>query len=182
MAKIPENTLTQWTHKASDAEDARYEWTKKEVAAALTGGDFAKWSFDVYPKGSYPNNTNVVRDSDVDIAVELTTFFQNDFVHGAEGLGIANVGVTPYTGGYTLARFKDDVELAVIRAFGDAAVERGKKAFHIRESRLGLAADVVPCVPHREYHSATTYHQGTLLRNDAHPWVNIVNSPRQHLD
>ncbi|HEY2715454.1 MAG TPA: hypothetical protein VGI73_04460 [Solirubrobacterales bacterium] len=27
----------------------------------------------MYPKGSYPNFTNVVRDSDVDIAVELQT-------------------------------------------------------------------------------------------------------------
>jgi len=29
-------------------------------------------SLDVYAKGSYPNFTNVVRDSDVDIAAELT--------------------------------------------------------------------------------------------------------------
>jgi hypothetical protein len=101
------------------------------------------YSYDVYAKGSYPAFTNVVRDSDVDVAVELTDLYQNEFVHDAEGLTLADVGGIPYTGNATLAGFKDDVEAALIDAYGSGPVDRGKKAIHIRESSRSLQADVV---------------------------------------
>jgi len=60
-------------------------------------------------------------------------------------------------------------------------VDSGKKAIHIRESKQGLAADVVPCVTHRTWTSRTTYHQGIALLNDAVPRQEIINYPKQHL-
>jgi hypothetical protein len=177
-----ESTFADWTGRASDAEQGRYEWTRKAINEALREyPTLAKYSFEVYPKGSYPNFTNVVRDSDVDVAAELTELYRNEYIGAAEGLNLQAVGGTPYTGTYDLPAFKDDVERALIRKFGAAAVNRGKKAIHIRESRQGLAADVVPCVTHRTWTSRTQYWQGIALLNDAAPWQEIHNYPRQHL-
>src|SRR5215212_7620193 len=62
-----EATFARWYRRASDAEQTRYENTCKAINAALRGdARLAGYTFDVYPKGSYPAFTNVVRDSDVD--------------------------------------------------------------------------------------------------------------------
>ena len=183
MARDWETTFSNWTGTASDAEQDRYQWTRNAINDAL--GEYPalrSYSFKVYAKGSYPNFTNVVRDSDVDVAAELTEFAQNDFIQDAEGLSVRALGRSPYTGGYSLPRFKDDVERALIAKFGSAPVDRGKKAVHIRESRQGLAADVVPCVTHRTWTSRTHYHQGIRLLHDDRPWDAILNYPAQHLE
>lgn len=177
-----ESTFSDWTGHASDAEQSRYEWTRNAINDALRDyPTLAKYSFEVYPKGSYPNFTNVVRDSDVDVAAELTELYRNEYIGAAEGLDLQAVGGTPYVGGYDLPAFKDDVERALSRRFGETAVDRGKKAIHIRESKQGLAADVVTCVTHRTWTSRTNYWQGIALLNDAAPWEEIHNYPKQHL-
>jgi len=182
MARDWEATFSTWYQRASDAEQTRYENTCKAISDALRGtSGLSAYSMDVYAKGSYPAFTNVVRDSDVDIAAELTTFFDNRFVRDAEGLTIEDVGVTPYTGDATLAGFKDDVEQALIAAFGTSAVIRGKKAIHIRESSRSLKADVVPCVTTKTWVSRYSSRTGIKLRNDSNPAEHILNYPKQHL-
>lgn len=183
MARDWESTFSAWTGRASDAEQSRYEWTRDQIDRALRGNArLSTYSFKVYAKGSYPNFTNVVRDSDVDVAAELTTLFQTEFISDARGLSLADVGVTPYTGDASLAGFKDDVHLALVDHFGSRPVDRGKKAIHIRESSRGLAADVVPCVSHRTYFSRAFYEEGIRLRNDARRGDEIENYPKQHLE
>lgn len=183
MAVNWEPTFASWYQRASDSEQTRYQNTCKAINDALRGdARLSSYSFDVYPKGSYPAFTNVVRDSDVDIAAELTTFFNTDFVHDAQGLTLADVGVTPYTGDATLAAFKNDVQAALVAAFGSAAVDRGNKALHIHESSRSLKADVVPCVMHRSWTSRFNSRTGIRLQNDARPADIILNYPKQHLE
>ena len=176
-------TFSRWTEPASEAEEERYEWTRDNVREALEASQALQaYSFKVYPKGSYPNFTNVVRDSDVDIAAELTTLFQPEFAHRAKGMTMADFGITPYTGGYSLARFKDDVEQALIDHFPDGTVKRGDKAITVRESKRGLAADVVACETYRQYiNPQGRYREGIMLRSDSNPGKRIVNYPEQHL-
>jgi hypothetical protein len=182
MARDWEPTFSTWYKRASDAEQTRYENTCKAINEALRGDSrLDDYSFDVYAKGSYPAFTNVVRDSDVDIAAELTTFADNEFIHAAEDLTIKDLGLTPYTGDATLAGFKDDIGKALVSAFGRPAVNRGNKAIHIRESTRSLKADVVPSVTHKTWVSRQTSHIGTRLRNDAVPAQQIHNYPKQHL-
>lgn len=177
-----EQTFSDWTGKASDSEQDRYERTCRAIDRALRNAPgLERYDFRVYPKGSYPNFTNVVRDSDVDIAVELQTFFENRFIHAAKGLSLADVGVTPYTGDATLAGFKDAVESALIDGFGSAAVDRGGKAIHVAENTGQLPADVVPCVTERTWTDRGTYHDGIRLRDDRAPHTQILNYPEQHL-
>ncbi|MCA1706334.1 MAG: nucleotidyltransferase [Actinobacteria bacterium] len=183
MARDWEETFSTWYGPASNAEQTRYENTRKAINEALRmDSRLDDYTFDVYAKGSYPAYTNVVADSDVDIAVELTSFNSNEFVLDAEGLTLADVGVEPYTGDASLGGFKNDVEAVLVEAFGAAAVNRGNKAIHIREDRSSLKADVVPCVTHRTWLSATSQRTGTRLQNDARPADIIVNYPKQHLE
>lgn len=180
-----ESKFSDWTGRASDAEQKRYENTRDAIREALqASSSLQRYSFEVYAKGSYPNFTNVVRDSDVDIAAELTEYAANTFVRGAEGLTVSDLGRTPYTGGYSLTAFKDDVQAALVAHFGPDAVDRGNKAIHIRESRRSLKADVVPCVRHRQNYARhrTAHNLGIKLLNDADPYEHIVNYPKQHLD
>lgn len=183
MARDWEHTFAGWTGRASDAEQSRYETTKAEIDEALRGqGLRAKYTFEVYAKGSYPNFTNVVRDSDVDIAAELTDFVQGDFSYEAEGLGWEDVGWDVYTGSATLPGFKNDVERALRDHFGANAVRRGDKSIHVRESGRSLKADVVPCVTYMFWSSRTVSDPGIRLQSDKAPSQRIVNYPQQHYD
>ncbi len=183
MTRDWENRFSGWTGKASDSEEDRYERTCRAIGDALSSSTrLEAYEYTVYAKGSYPNFTNVVRDSDVDIAVELTTYRSNRFIHAAEGLSIQDLGLTPYTGDATLAGFKDDVEQALIAYFGAGAVDRGSKAIRVAENTGRLPADVVPCVAERTWTSRTGYNDGIRLLNDRKPTERIVNYPKQHLE
>jgi hypothetical protein len=183
IARDWEATFTRWKGKASNSEEDKYKNTCRAIGDALrAGGRLSAYEFTVYAKGSYPNFTNVVRDSDVDIAVELTTYRTNRFIHAAEGLTIQDVGLTPYTGDATLAGFKDDVERALVAHFGTAAVDRGSKAIRVNESAGRLPADVVPCVTERTWTSRVGHRDGIRLLNDRNPSERIVNYPKQHLE
>lgn len=178
-----ESAFSGWIGRASDSEQERYERTCRAIDTALKdGGLLADYDFRVYPKGSYPNFTNVVADSDVDIAVELTTFFGNAFVREAKGLTLADVGVSPYEGDATLSGFKDDVHRALEAHFGGASVDRGGKAIHIAENSGRLPADVVPCVTERTWTDVGQYRQGIRLQNDRDRDEKIINYPAQHLE
>jgi hypothetical protein len=178
-----EAKFSNWRGKASETEEDKYKRTCRAIGDALRSGDrLSKYEFTVYAKGSYPNFTNVVADSDVDIAVELKTFFGNQFVHSAKGLTLSDVGVTPYTGDATLAGFKDDVQRALVAYFGADLVERGNKAIRVVENGGRLPADVVPCVAERTWTSQGRYNEGVRLQSDSDPALQIVNYPQQHLD
>lgn len=184
MQRISEQTLAGWIGRASDAEQDRYDWTRRQISEALSkSAALAPWSFDVYAKGSYPNFTNVVRDSDVDVAAELTSLTRYQFSHGAEGMSMEDLGLSRYTGDYGLAHFKDDVEAALVAHFPAGTVRRGNKAIHVRQSSRGLAADVVPCQEHYQYiNKQRGRRKGVLLRDDANPSRHLVNYPQQHHD
>lgn len=178
-----EAAFSSWKGKASESEQDRYERTCRAIGDALRAtGHLEKYEFTVYAKGSYPNFTNVVLDSDVDIAVELTTYRRNRFIHAAKGLSIQDLGLTPYGGDATLAGFKDDVQHALIAYFGDDAVDRGSKAIRVSENSGRLPADVVPCVSERTWISRTGYNDGIRLLNDRDPEERIINYPKQHLE
>jgi hypothetical protein len=183
MIRDWESTFSEWIEPASPSEQERYERTKKTIDQTLRSSPHLQsHPFDVYPKGSYPNFTNVVADSDVDIAAELTEMYGYRMTHEAkaQGLTLEDAGGTPYTGDYSLSQFNDHVEQALRDAFG-SAVSRGKKAIHISQGTGGLDADVVPCRTHRSFTRRHSYQQGIQLRNDANPSQELVNYPAQHL-
>lgn len=180
---VPKKTEAQfeaWTKRPSDKEDERYEWTREQIGKALRSPALDMHSFKVYAKGSYPNHTNVRRDSDVDIAVELTEIIQHDFHHDATGLTLEDLGLPIYAGSYGLAKLKDDVEQALCKQFGAAAIERGNMAIHVSESTRGLKADVVVCESLISHSSRYSSVPGIKIEPDRGRVVH--NFPAQHLE
>jgi hypothetical protein len=181
MARDWEQSFSGWTGAEGTVEEAKAQRTLTMVrdalskSAALAGEDVT-----VYPKGSYPNRTNVVRDSDIDVAVELTSIRNHEFKHSAEGLTIQDFGLTPYRGSYDTSKFKDHVQAALEAAFGARLVARGNKAIRIEATSSTLPVDVVPCQHVIVHHSKTTSNQGIKIYPDrGQP---IINYPKQHLD
>jgi hypothetical protein len=184
MPPIDETTLGSWTGPASDAEEARYNNAKRAVTDAInaSGALFADAALSVYPKGSYPAYTNVVRDSDVDIAVEMTSIVYNKMEHEAAGLENSDFGLTPYASIYDPAALKNDVERALVAAFGRAAVTRGNKALQMRRTSSRMTVDVVACYSRRIYtNRAGGCIDGTTIWPDTGTrWID--NFPAQHLE
>jgi hypothetical protein len=170
-----------WIGRASDAEQERYERTRRAIIEAVKASDAWHDAKRTYAKGSYPNFTNVVLDSDVDIAVEMESALFSEFIFDAAHLTNADVGLSPYSGAYDWRKLKDDVEVALVTAFGRSAVTRGNKALHVRESAQGLAADVVPCYTHRTYVTAADGFR-TGIQIHADDGSRIENYPAQHLE
>jgi tRNA nucleotidyltransferase (CCA-adding enzyme) len=73
-----EATLRDWSGPASSTEEDKRERTERLVRHAIQSSMDLPSSVRVFAKGSYANNTNVRRDSDVDVAVEWTATFLYD--------------------------------------------------------------------------------------------------------
>src|SRR3954469_19674815 len=70
MARDWETWLQNSIGPASDTEEADRDRTEKRIREAIQADGRLAGNVRVFVKGSYANNTNVRRDSDVDIAVE----------------------------------------------------------------------------------------------------------------
>ncbi len=175
-----------WAAPPSQTEADERDRTEKQISNALQAWPaVARHNFRVYVKGSYRSGTNVRRDSDVDLAVELLGASATDHsfivnkVFRARDLTDADLGLVaaPPEFSQALVTFKDDCVDALIHAFGSSMVERHNKCITVSEKSTTLPADVVPCATHRRYDSATAWHHGIEIRPDRGP--KIVNWPQQ---
>lgn len=181
MARSWEQTFAGWTGAEGTVEEDKAQRTLRRVRDAISKSvGLTSVNVDVYPKGSYPNRTNVVRDSDIDVAVELRSIINHDFIHDAQGLGISDFGLTPYRGPYETSNFKNDVEEALVVEFGQQLVSRGNKAITVAATNATLPADVVPCQSVIVHTSRTASHQGIKIWPDR--GLPIINYPKQHLE
>ncbi len=128
----------------------------------------------VFVQGSYRNNTNVRKDSDVDIGVLCGTTFLNDY---PEGTSCETFGFS--VSDYRYEQFKNEVGEALADYFGRAAVSRGDKAFDVHETSYHVEADVAAFFTHRKYRKDGNYHEGVALRTDREK-RRIINWPEQH--
>jgi hypothetical protein len=191
MPTITEDQLSNWTKPAFDNEDQKREATERMIREAIRGHALLKTlPIEVYAKGSYKNNTNVRRDSDVDVAVEYTGIMYPTYHTDVEEAAVDRAqGLGPYTGTFRTAsgktdirQFKNAVGDALTAAFGAGAITRHNKVFTVRESSRSLAADVVPCATHKHYWSATSWAQGIRLLPDKPTRPGIDNYPQQHYE
>ena len=74
---ISEDQLETWSHQGSVQQSATTYQTIKTVLESPQA-PYASRSFNVFLQGSYGNNTNVWAESDVDIAICLTSVFYSN--------------------------------------------------------------------------------------------------------
>ena len=153
------------------------------VRKAITTCDaFDGTNLLIYTKGSYPNNTNVRRDSDVDVVIELHDCLYYDYKPGVTG---AEPPVRPYQGAWTPGKWRQAVADALIAAFGTDSVDTsGRVAINISAVEGSRpSADVVPSFDYRRYDNPdrTISQEGScVFPTDG--GTKIVNWPQQQLD
>jgi hypothetical protein len=177
---IPESQLETWSHQGSVTQSAA---TYESIRKVLDDSDapYSHKSFSTFLQGSYGNDTNVFRDSDVDIVMRLDSTFQFDLGDMGEANkaafhdAYANVE-------YGYDEFKAHVLAWLIKKYG-SDVDPGTKAITIKARNGRREADVLPCLRFRRYtrfisQQDQSYAEGICFyRTDG---TKIVNFPKQH--
>ena len=144
--------LSAWIKPSSVDEQARQERAERMVKEAIAqhgAFDDDRAQISVYTKGSYPNNTNVRSDSDVDVVVEngsLQYYKYASYVAPQAG------PLPPYQGIWTPDLWRKEVLSALCKTFGGDVDETGKIAIYVPVvpgSRPSI--DVVPSFLFRMY-------------------------------
>lgn len=175
--------LSRWIKPSSENERSQQERAESMVRKAIAASDaFDGTNLLVYTKGSYPNNTNVRRDSDVDVVVEFHGCLYYDYKAGVVG---AEPPLTPYQGPWTPQKWRQAVVDAIIAAFGADSVDTsGRVAINISAVEGSRpSADVVPSFLYRRYDNPdrTIAPEGScVFPTDS--GNKIVNWPQQQLD
>jgi hypothetical protein len=186
MGRNWEDDLRKWAQRPSNTEDAKRKRSEAQIHDALRVSPALKpFTYDVYAKGSYANNTNVRLDYDIDIAVQCLDFYFHDEVGAASKEKKEKVqALFQKHTGTGVNEFKTAIQSALQSAFGKSAVTPGKIAFRVREQKLTLPADVVPCFTYREIrdldsHNKFVYREGTRIFPAS--GKHVSNWPKQQL-
>ncbi|MFJ8563217.1 nucleotidyltransferase [Streptomyces sp. NPDC093514] len=151
--------INRWKSPPGTSEQVRLERAERMVKEAVRLHEpFHGFSITVAAKGSYPNNTNVRGDSDVDIKVQLNNLF---FYDGASWLNRPD----PYTGPWTPEEFRTEVERALVGHFRVIETDHNI-AFNVPEivgSRP--STDVVPCFKYVFYDNSAVggQYEGSIV-------------------
>ena len=170
-----EEKLAGWTGPSSDTEQEKQERTVRMIREAIQAHEpFEGCSLSVYAKGSYPNNTNVRQESDVDIAVQChEAMYWKEAAPGAHPPSVA------YSGPWTPAALRREVTAALEAKFPGQLDTSGSTAVKVYSASARVDADVTPCFDYRYYFEGGSYRDGTrIVRMDG---VHLENFPGQHL-
>lgn len=177
---IPESLLKTWSAQGSVAQSAATYDTIKTVLNNA-GAPYHTRDFTIFLQGSYGNDTNVYKESDVDIAICLDQTYYSDTSSLSEGAKNAFEKASgPATYGYD--QFKKEVINWLTNRFG-SDVAPGTKAIFIKGNSARRDADVLVCAKHRRYRKGSTgtdyeYDEGICFWTSS--GVQIVNFPKQH--
>ena len=143
---VDEKTLEGWTGPSSDTEQDKQDRTERMVREAVRDHEaFRQCALRVYTKGSYPNNTNVRTDSDVDVAVQCTEcFYWDEYTQGA------HPPFGSYQGVWTPSKLRAELVLALKAKFPGQVDDSGSTAIRVRSSSARVDADVVPAFDYRQ--------------------------------
>jgi hypothetical protein len=170
-----ESLLNGWTGPSSSSEQEKQERTERMVREAISSHEpFEDCNLSVFAKGSYPNNTNVRTDSDVDVAVQC-----HNVIHWEEEEPSVAPASIPYSGPWTPAKLRVEVGAALRAKFGSQVDDSGNTALRVNSSSARVDADVVPCFDYHYYFKAGGYREGCrIYRKNG---VGFENYPAQHL-
>jgi hypothetical protein len=170
-----EEQLQGWTGPSSTTEQDKQERTQRMVTEAIEAHNaFDGYSFSVYAKGSYANQTNVRTDSDVDIVVQC-----HEVVYWREESAGAHPASSSYSGTWTPKKLREEVVSALKAKFPSQVDTSGSTAIFVHSSSARVDADVVPSFNSRYYFTAGGYREGTRTYRTDNTW--LENYPVQHL-
>ncbi|HZL83658.1 MAG TPA: nucleotidyltransferase [Candidatus Deferrimicrobium sp.] len=175
MSRDWEAQFREWAKPPGKTEEDRCNNALSAIRNAIKASDaLCTRDVSVFAQGSYRNNTNVRKDSDVDIGVLCTDTFFFDL---PENTTCETLGISPATYGY--GQFKNEVGAALVGHFGQDAVKRGDKVFDVHETTYHVEADVAAFFEHRRYQIGGAYLSGVELRTDIGN-NHVINWPDQN--
>ena len=177
MSRDWEEQFREWAKPPGKTEQDRCNNAASAIRNAIKTSDKLKArDIKIFAQGSYRNNTNVRKDSDVDIGILCTDTLLNDF---PPGMNRDDFGLTPAI--YHYEQYKNEIEEALVNHFGRPAIKRGNKAFDVHETTYHVEADVAAFFEHRRYEKDGTFIKGVALRTDREK-KRIKNWPEQHYE
>lgn len=170
--------LSTWIKPSSDDEKNQQERALRMVQEAISAHDsFSDTTYKIYAKGSYRNRTNVRRDSDVDIVVEMQECFYYDYV---ESVPVPRSTPTSYDGGWTRESWRAEIVKALVNKFPGEVDSSGNVAINVEEkpgSRPSI--DIVPSYQYRWYYDEKLVRYETGSAVWTKEMKRVVNWPHQ---
>jgi hypothetical protein len=179
---IPEDQLTTWAKiGAQETSKTTYATAKGALESADAG--YAGRDKDVFLQGSYGNDTNIWKESDVDVVIRLNSVFSYDDSALPESQKAARRAAY-VDSTYTHMNFRQDV-LNVLRSRFSDDVQEGKKAVTIAARGNRRKSDVLIALKHKRYLSFDAIATEQAVSGIAF-WKldggKVVNYPNQHRD
>ena len=185
---ITEQQLETWSGIGASAQS---QATYATIRNALQRPDapYASKTYTIYLQGSYGNDTNVYRDSDVDVVICTSSVYYGDTSDlGPEDKGRYDRAFSPAT--YSASDFKNDVAAHLRTRFGQNA-SAGNKAIFVPGYDTRRDADVLACAEFRRYHRYTNggtadYYEGVCFflldgtRIENYPKMHSANCTAKH--
>lgn len=177
---VSEAQLETWSAQGSIQQSAATYQTIRNVLDSTKSPYFLK-SFNNFLQGSYGNDTNVWRDSDVDIVMRLSSVYYTD-TSSLTPTDKANYDRLRSHAEYSFAQFKQEVAAWLTSNFGNG-VDASGKAIYVPGTGNRRDADVLACAEHREYITypaagEPTFREGIVFwKADG---TKIINYPKQH--
>ena len=176
MARFSEDTLNNWRKPPSDTEAEQLSNAERIVRDAIKDDPFLRnVNVRIFGQGSYANDTNVRRNSDIDINVQYQNAFHFDLPPNTnrQQFGLNNPP------SYSVEAFKNDVQSALVNKF-DSDVTRKNKCIVIEGNTYRVGADVVPTWVYKRFSTNRPFVEGVCFFADS--GEKVVNFPIQHIE
>jgi hypothetical protein len=179
---IPETQLATWANIGAQETSKTTYATVKGVLESSDAGYHGR-DYDVFLQGSYGNDTNIWKESDVDVVIRLNSVFSyDDSALSAQEKAAWRAAYADTT--YTHDHFRHDV-LEVLHSSFKGDVQEGNKAVAINANGNRRKADVLMALKHKRYVSFGTIATESVVNGIAF-WkgdgTKVTNYPNQHRD
>jgi hypothetical protein len=180
---IPEAQLETWSHQGAPGP-SRQTYSVVKSVLEDKAAPYAGKEPEVFLQGSYANDTNVARDSDVDVVVFIAATFGHDANTLVPDQYQAFSRAYPSGASYSYGQYKVDVARWLSERYG-SGVRVGHKAIYIPPGKGRRECDVLPAIEYRYYYrfnsiSDQSYAQGICFYLP--DGTQIVNFAKQHSD
>lgn len=157
----------------------KYDFVGESETAYKTTLKYDNKEARIIIQGSYANGTNVRKESDVDVAVILTSSFRDKY---RDSISRENYGFVSAT--YGLDEFREDIYASLDRYLKNS-VEKKCKSIKVDESSNTVSSDVVPAIQRRDYtidynFDKTNFIGGIVIKDFCKDYE-IINFPEQHI-
>lgn len=177
---IPESQLDTWSHQGSITQ-SKETYASVKSCLESTSTPYYGRSTKIFLQGSYGNDTNIYRESDVDVVIRCDDTFHHDLSGLSDGEKTA-FRAAHSDATYPYSQFRADV-LATLRKQYGSDVSNGEKAITIAASGNRRKSDVIAAMQFRRYSkfssaSDENYSEGICFWTTS--GTQVINYPRQH--